>query len=40
MKTVERTVIALIGDENEIISDDALTQKVMKNKNPFQVAVM
>eukprot|EP00804_Cyclotella_cryptica_P013696 CCRYP_016138-RA/>CCRYP_016138-RA protein AED:0.23 eAED:0.26 QI:0/0/0/1/0/0/2/0/855 len=40
MKTIERTVIALIGDENEMISDDALKRVVIKNKNPFQLSAM
>ena len=40
LRTVERTVMALIGEENEIISDDELTRNVIENKNPYQLAVM
>ena len=40
MKTIERTVITLIGDDNKIISDHVLTLKVIKSKNPFELAAM
>ncbi|KAL7475270.1 hypothetical protein ACHAW6_001191, partial [Cyclotella cf. meneghiniana] len=40
LRTVERTVIALIGEGNKVMSDDELTRNVIENKNPYQLAII
>jgi hypothetical protein len=40
MKTFDRTISRLIGDESQTLSDEQLTRYVIENKNPHQLVIV